>query len=242
LYIDAFISPAGTGQAYMGTTARLSYALAREGTVPRRLAALKPRGVPLASVLLAFVFGEIAFLPFPSWQSLVGLVTLATAIMYAFAPVSLTALRRRDPDRRRPYRLPAAAVSSPLAFISANLIVYWSGFEAQWKILAAIAVGYVILAVTLARTPPAERPDHDWRPAAWVAPWLVGLTLIGWLGRYGNGALKWLPNWWDLVVVIAFSLVIFYWAVHDALDSDRVHAAIEAERHELESGPELAVG
>jgi hypothetical protein len=28
----------------------------------------------------------IAFLPFPSWQSLVGLVTSATAIMHAFAP------------------------------------------------------------------------------------------------------------------------------------------------------------
>jgi hypothetical protein len=28
----------------------------------------------------------IAFLPFPSWQSLVELVTSATAIMHAFAP------------------------------------------------------------------------------------------------------------------------------------------------------------
>ncbi|MDN3351634.1 hypothetical protein [Actinomadura sp. DC4] len=46
-------------------------------------------------------------LRFQSRQSLVGLVTSATAIMYAFAPVSLRALRLRDPDRPRPYRLPA---------------------------------------------------------------------------------------------------------------------------------------
>jgi hypothetical protein len=36
--------------------------------------------------------------------------------------------------------------------------------------------------------------------------------------------------------------VIFYWAVSVAMDTDRVHAAIEAERRELESEPELAVG
>ena len=43
----------------------------------------------------------------PSWASLVGLVTGATAIMYAFAPVALAALQARDPDRPRPYRAPS---------------------------------------------------------------------------------------------------------------------------------------
>ena len=130
LYIDAVVSPAGTGLVYVATSSRLSYALGREGELPRILARLSPRGVPLPSIILAFVIGLIAFLPFPSWQSLVGLVTSATAIMYAFAPVSLYALRQRDPDRVRPYRLPAYRILSPAGFVSANLIIYWSSFAA----------------------------------------------------------------------------------------------------------------
>jgi amino acid transporter len=80
----------------------------------------------------------IAFLPFPSWQSLVGLVTSATAIMHAFAPpVSRHALRQRDPDPRRHCRLPAYRILSP-AFVSANLLMCWSSFEAFWKPFLAL--------------------------------------------------------------------------------------------------------
>jgi amino acid transporter len=78
LYIDAFISPAGTGLVYVGTSARLSYALGHAGYVPRTIAKVNGRGVPWTSVLLAFVVGLVCFLPFPSWQGLVGLVTSAT--------------------------------------------------------------------------------------------------------------------------------------------------------------------
>ena len=47
-------------------------------------------------------------------------------------PVSRRALRQRDPDPRRPCRLPANRILSP-AFVSANLLMCWSSFEAFWK-------------------------------------------------------------------------------------------------------------
>jgi len=106
LYIDAFISPAGTGLIYVGTSARLSYALGHAGFIPKGVSKISSRGVPWTSVILAFVVGLICFLPFPSWQGLVGLVTSATVIMYGFAPITLVALRKADPDRPWPYRRP----------------------------------------------------------------------------------------------------------------------------------------
>jgi amino acid transporter len=241
LYVDAFISPAGTGLLYVGTSSRLSYALGREKTAPPQLASVSRRGVPIVSIILAFVIGELCFLPFPSWASLVGLVTDATAIMYAFAPVSLTALRREDADRERPYHLPMAGVLSPVGFIAACLIIYWSGFEANWKLGIAMAVGLVLYFVTRVFTAADKRPAVHAPNFIWVPVWLVGMIVIGYLGRYGNGATNDLPNWWDLVVVIAFALVIFYWAVSLRVDSDCVHAAVEAEKDEIESQPELNV-
>jgi amino acid transporter len=239
LYIDAFISPAGTGLVYVGTSSRLSYALGHERALPTFLAYVSRRGVPLVSILIAFVLGLLAFLPFPSWQSLVSLVTSATAIMYAFAPVSLTALRRRDADRGRPYRLPAAALLSPIGFIAANLIIYWGGFVATWKLLVGIVLGLVLFAVTLIFEPQTKRPYLGWRSVSWVPPWLIGLVVIGYLGRYGGH--KILPDWVDLAVVIAFSLVIFYFAVSVAMDSEHVRQTVEAEEDELANAPELNV-
>jgi len=233
LYIDAVISPAGTGLVYVATSSRLSYALGRENELPHSLARVNVRGVPVRSILLAFVVGLIAFLPFPSWQSLVGLVTSATAIMYAFAPVSLYALRQRDPDRPRPYRLPAYRILSPAAFVSANLIIYWSSFAAIWKLCLALVLGLAIFGVTRMRLDATERSPLDVRSAIWIAPWLLGLVVIGYFGRYGGTNA--IPNWWDLVLVSGFSIVIYEIAEKLALNGDQVRQLITAETADLSS-------
>jgi amino acid transporter len=219
------------------------------GDLPKPLGRLTVRGVPLWSILLAFVVGEIAFLPFPSWQSLVGLVTDATAVMYAFAPVALATLRRTDGERRRPYRLRGAKILAPIGFAAANLIIYWTGFDTIWKIGVGIALGLVIFAIT--RLSSRRKPSIDWAGAAWVWPWLVGIVLISYLGRYdsaqgadrahGKGELFLLPAWIDLLVVIVFAMAIFYFAIGRGVASAKVAAAVQADEVNLAANPELAV-
>ena len=65
LYIDAFISPADTALIYTTVTARIAYAMGRNGNAPRSLARVSERGVPWISVILTFIVGLIFFLPFP---------------------------------------------------------------------------------------------------------------------------------------------------------------------------------
>jgi amino acid transporter len=238
LIIDAFISPAGTGLLYVGTTARLSYALGQEEVLPRQLTKVNPRGVPVYSILLAFIVGEIFFLPFPSWSKLVGVITSATAIMYAFAPITLAALHKRDPDRYRPYRMPWPLVLNPLAFCFANLIIYWSGFDVIWKLLGLILVGRVLFEIALRRADP-KRTDVDWRASSWIWPWLIGDTVISVLGRYGGHEV--LPEWVDIGVVVAFSLGIFYYAVEFSRTKEQVYAAIESEDWQLPTSEEVTL-
>ncbi|KAA9149099.1 APC family permease [Amycolatopsis acidicola] len=234
LYADAFVSPAGTGLLYLGTSSRLSYAMGRDKMLPRKLGKLSLRGVPVWSIILSFVVGEIMFLPFPSWQKLVSVITSATALMYAFAPVAMTALRKRDPDRPRPYRAPAPKVIAPAGFVAANLVIYWTGFDTTWKIMVAIVAGFLLFLAGRKTIPAAERPEIDWKAGTWIAPWLGGQVILGWLGRYGDsGNLNVLPEWLDLVVVMVFSLVIFYWAVNVAMETSKVKAAIEREAAEI---------
>lgn len=211
LYITAVISPASTGLVYVGASARLSYALAHTGYAPKSISRISARGVPYGSIILSFVIGLICFLPFPSWKSLVGLVTSVTVIMYGFAPVTLLALRKADPHRIRPYRLPAAWVLAPLAFITANEIIYWTAWATVEKLMLIVLVGYVVFGISYVLGRPIERPPLDLRSLVWILPWLVGLTTISYLGQYGGTRL--IPEWVDLGVVAALSLAICYAAV-----------------------------
>lgn len=233
LIIDAVISPAGTGIIYLGTTARLSYALGEERELPRALARTNKKGVPVVSILVAAVIGTVALGPFKSWSALVNVVTGATAIMYAFAPVSLAALHKSDDARPRSYRMPMPRVLLPAAFCSANLIIYWGGFETTWKLALAMLLGVVIFAIGAARgkTGAFEKLRH----VIWIGPWIVGHVILGAIGRYGKGSQNILPDWVDLGVAIAFSLAIFYWAVSQAASPSDAAAAVAKDARQLES-------
>jgi amino acid transporter len=188
------------------------------------------------------VIGLAAFGPFPQWSKLVNVVTGTTAIMYAFAPVSLAALRRRDPDRPRTYVMPLSSILTPAAFCFASLLLYWGGFQTLWKIDLALILGVVLFAIGVAVVKTDWR--HMIRPALWILPWLAGMTLIAAFGRYtseSNGVSDRtiIGNWWDLLIIIAFSLVIFYYAVSVASSTERVKELVEVDHDQLVLEPEL---
>ena len=178
------------------------------------------RGVPWVGLIAAFVTGCICFLPFPSWQSLVGLITSASVLMYAGAPLSLGVFRRRLPDAERPYRLPWREVLSPFAFVVANLIILWSGWTTDWKLGD--------------RDPdrlrdPGRQPDlppqrqaagAELAAAQWLPPYLIGMGVIVYMSTSGRRR-TWIPLWWDMVVVGGFSLVIYFWAMQVGLPASR---------------------
>jgi amino acid transporter len=249
LAIDAVVSPGGTGLVYLGTSSRVSYGLGRNGYFPSIISRISKRGVPLVSIGICFVIGMATFAPFPSWYGLVGLITSATVVMYAMAPVALAGLRKQDPDRVRGFRLPWAPVLAPLAFILANIVVYVSGFSTMFWMEMFILAGFIIFGLYQLSLPAARRTILDARSALWVAPWLIGLLMLAWAGRYDGSpttvfgvtllATNKLPNWVDLAVVAGWALVIYYWAVNSTLPKAKVQEAVaevEAEASiELES-------
>lgn len=249
LVIDAVVSPGGTGLVYLGTSSRLSYGLGQNGYFPKIISRINARGVPLISIGICFVVGMLTFLPFPDWFGLVGLITSATVLMYAMAPLALAGLRRQDPDRPRGFRLPAAWLLSPLAFIAANIVVYVAGYSTIFWMEMFVAAGFIIFALYQVSLPADKRTILDLRSATWLLPWLASILVIAWLGRYNGNpdtvfgvtlvATQRIGEWYDLLIVAAMSLIIYYWASYTALPVDKVQVAVaevEAEASiELES-------
>jgi amino acid transporter len=247
LRIDAIISPFGTGLIYQTSASRVSYGLGRNRYFPAILTRTDSRGVPWVSLILAFIGGLVFLLPFPSWHALVGLVTGASVLMYAGAPLSLGAFRRQVPDAVRPYRLAGAAVWAPIGFIIANFIIYWSGFLVIWKLGIVIVIGYAVIGVCMIFD--SQRPKIDFaaiRAASWLPVYLIGMGIISWLGQYSGQSSttplnptnsNLIPLWWDLVIIAAFSIGIYYWAMATRLRREEMLALVEAQSGEEDVPP-----
>jgi len=226
LYVDAFVSPSDTGLIYTILSARLTYAMGRNGNAPKALSRVNEKGVPWVSVVLAFFVGLLFFLPFPGWQKLVGFHTSAMVMSFGSGPLTMMALRRELPDYKRPFRLGGGWIIPYLAFLSSNLIVFWSGWDVVWKLMLAVLVGFALLAIHEFGWG-KHTPKLDVRAGFWMLPWLGGVTLISWLGRYPGvnkhaGNLGYLGMISGLVVIVIFSMAIMALAHGLRLRGERV--------------------
>ena len=252
IYIDAVISPGGTGLLYVGTSARLTFALARNRYIPAFFATLSARGVPVFAIVFSFIVGMIVFLPFPSWAALVGFISSATVIAYAMAPLAMGALRLQDPERERPFKLWGGTFLAPLGFIIANEIILFSGWPVVWKLVLAILVGFALLAISIATSAPERRPSLDMRAGAWVWPYLIGLLVISYFGSFTakdplsppwlTGGAGQLAFGVDVLVMAVFSVGIYLLAIRLRLPSAQaldyigdLTAEAEAEEQEMAS-------
>lgn len=225
LYVDAIVSPTGTGIAYTGATARINYALAENGQLPRLFMRLNAAQVPVWSIAINFVFGLALLLPFPGWSSLIGFISSAAILSLAFGPVSLAAMRYQLPKHNRPFQLKGGIAVSAIAFMLVGCIVYWAGWQTNWKVFAlAIAGGALLMALHYWDD---EAVELDLRQSLWFWLFIDGLGVISFLGNYGGG-MGLLPKYGDLLIVCVFSLVVFWIATRDRLPDAETEALLKS--------------
>jgi amino acid transporter len=243
LRIDAVISPGGTGLVYLTSSSRLSFGLSRNGFVPTAFESTSRFRVPVFGVIFASILGLLFLLPFPSWSALVGVVTSASVLMYAGAPLAAAALRKQKPEIRRVYHLPAADFLLPLSFVCATWIVYWAGWGTYTTLMVAMLVGYGLIAASYAFNLNPRAPKMDWEAAVWIVPYFVGMLVISYFGTFGPGGIIGgvgifkhvldqggnddLGLWGGLIVSAVWSLVIYFLAISRRLSPERVDKYVE---------------
>ena len=231
LYADAMVSPGGTGLAFVASTARLNYSMAKSGQAPEFLARLNRFQVPGWSLLFNFLVGIVVVLPLPGWNQLVEFISTSAVLSFAFGPVALVVLRAERPDDARPFRLPMPTVLSAAAFVLVGFIVYWTGWETNWKIFLVALAGLFLL-LLFRRTQKRRGEALELKASAWLWPYYLGLAALSYLGNYGGG-LEVVPDGLDLAILTVFSLAIFWLALKLRLPRDKITRLMASAQEEF---------
>ena len=227
LYIDAIVSPAGTAFIYVTTSSRVNMATAEIGSGPEALALLNQAGVPWVALIVTFVVGALFFFPFPSWQKLVSYISSVTVLSYSIGPIVLLQLRRSMPEANRPFRLWAAWIIAPAAFIVSNWIVFWTGLETLnmlFGMLLLLLVAYLIYYYGFTRGD--SRKPLDWQHSWWLLPYFGGLWLFTKLGPAivgGNGDMTLFEG---MGVIALFSIAVIWIALSTTVPDDEARQVV----------------
>ncbi|THD77437.1 MAG: amino acid permease [Phenylobacterium sp.] len=128
---------------FMFGQSRVFFAMARDGLLPRRLAGVDRRGVPVAVTVLTGVISAViaGALPLSDIASLANAGTLAAFIATACA---VMVLRRRSPELERPFVTPWVWLIAPAAVL--GCIYLFTSLQAKTMIFffAWNAVGVVV--------------------------------------------------------------------------------------------------
>jgi APA family basic amino acid/polyamine antiporter len=121
---------------------RILFAMGRDGLLWRRAASVTARGTPAAAMLATTVVA-LALVATGTFQRLVAVVAFFLAANYVGCCLALVALRRREPDRARPFRAWGYPWSAALVLVGAAAFLV--GTAAGDTINAAGAMALLVL-------------------------------------------------------------------------------------------------
>jgi amino acid transporter len=123
------LNGAGMFNALMLSYARVPYALAKDGLLPRFLTRTTPTQVPWASVILCAIAWALALrLSFERLIS-IDLVLYGASLLLEF--VALVVLRLREPALARPFRIPGGTPVAVLAGVGPALLIAFALYAAR---------------------------------------------------------------------------------------------------------------
>ncbi len=124
---------------------RILFAMARDGFLPKAFARVHPKyGTPhFATIVTGVVVSLTAGIA--NIDEMVDLTNIGTLFAFILVCLGIMILRFRDPDRKRPFRVPLGPVVIPgLGLCSCVFLIYYLPPSSWWRFFAWLIVGLAI--------------------------------------------------------------------------------------------------
>ncbi|MBL7573706.1 APC family permease [Staphylococcus saccharolyticus] len=209
LYVEAVVSPFGTGVSFVAVTGRVLRAMEKNGHIPKFLGKMNEKyNIPRVAIGFNAVVSMIMVTLFRDWGTLAAVISTATLVAYLTGPTTVISLRKMAPKMTRPFKANILKFMAPLSFVLASLAIYWAMWPTTAEVILIIILGLPIYFF--------YEYKMNWKNtrkqiggSLWIIICLIILAFLSFIGSKEFKGLNWIHYPWDFLV-IAIVALIFY--------------------------------
>jgi amino acid transporter len=208
MIVVAVIASYSDALMYHGSAARVLNTMSRYARyVPQPFSKLSKQGIPFNSVLLVLIIAVIYIFILPSFAKVLGVLVDAIVISYAPGAVSLAVFRHNFPNEKRPFRVPFASIISPLAFVTAGLLIFWSGFSALEVAIPSSLVGLFFL---IYLNKHSKITIKEVKAGLWFPIYVALILPLSYFSSSYFGGIGKIPFPYDNILFVIITIIFFY--------------------------------
>nr|WP_268814385.1 APC family permease [Pediococcus acidilactici] len=217
LYLDAFISPFGTGVSFVASTGRALAAMSSNNHFPKILGKINAKyGIPRIAMAFNAVLSMVMVSIFRSWGTLASVISTSTLIAYLTGPITVVSLRKMASRFNRPVRLKAIKFMAPLAFILASLAIYWAMWPTTVEVILVILLGLPIFIYYEWRLHWKET-INQLRSSLWLIVYLIFLSIMSYIGSADFNGKNLIHYPFDFIVIITAAFIFYVWGMRSRI-------------------------
>lgn len=209
LYMEAVVSPFGTGVSFVAVTGRVLRAMEQNGHIPKFLGKMnKKYMIPRVAIIFNAIISMVMVSLFRDWGTLASVISTATLVAYLTGPTTVISLRKMAPKMHRPFRANLLKFMAPFSFVMASLAIYWAMWPTTAEVILIIILGLPIYFF--------YEYKMNWKNtkkqiggSLWIILYLIVLAFLSFIGSKEFKGMNWIHYPYDFIVIIIIALIFY---------------------------------
>lgn len=219
LYMEAVVSPFGTGVSFVAVTGRVLRAMEKNGHIPKFLGKMNEKyNIPRVAIIFNAVISMLMVSLFRDWATLASVISTATLVAYLTGPTTVISLRKMAPNMHRPFRANLLKFMAPFSFVMASLAIYWAMWPTTAQVILIIILGLPIYFF--------YEYKMNWKNtkkqiggSLWIILYLIVLATLSFIGSKEFNGMDWIHYPYDFVVIIIIALMFYKFGTSSYFES-----------------------
>lgn len=219
LYMEAVVSPFGTGVSFVAVTGRVLRAMEKNGHIPKFLGKMNEKyNIPRVAIIFNAIISMLMVSLFRDWATLASVISTATLVAYLTGPTTVISLRKMAPNMHRPFRANLLKFMAPFSFVMASLAIYWAMWPTTAQVIFIIILGLPIYFF--------YEYKMNWKNtkkqiggSLWIILYLIVLATLSFIGSKEFNGMDWIHYPYDFVVIIIIALIFYKFGTSSYFES-----------------------